>query len=238
MKPGLVTSSRPSATDLISAIRPRGLDVSTRVSRYVGQVGRHSPQRTQRLKTSDAGMSGSVKPAGTGSITATLFVTSVVDPGAFRIPRLRARPPVGWERKRFDPAGVREDLARIHDPVRIDGLLDPAHQGDLIFAQIELEELLFEQTDPVLARQRPAQCDGGLEDLACRGDDAPHLVGVAAIAEDIGMEIPVPGVAEEGDHEPVTLGDLTDAPGHLGYRRARDRDVFAELVRTAPRQGR
>src|SRR4029079_6441114 len=44
-QPGLLTSSLPSATALISVIRPRGEEVSTFVSTQVGQEVRQKPQR-------------------------------------------------------------------------------------------------------------------------------------------------------------------------------------------------
>src|SRR4051794_12448875 len=55
-------SSLPSATAEIRWMRPRGDDGSRSVSTYVGQVGRHSPQRMQRCRISSLGWSLPVKP--------------------------------------------------------------------------------------------------------------------------------------------------------------------------------
>src|SRR5512147_326655 len=64
-------SSLPSATAEIRWMRPRGDEGSRSVSTYVGQVGRHSPQRMQRCRTSSLGWSLPMKPC-TADIVAIL----------------------------------------------------------------------------------------------------------------------------------------------------------------------
>ena len=53
----LVGTERPSATERIAVIRPRGEADSSPVARYVGRCGKHSPHATQAARSASAGAS-------------------------------------------------------------------------------------------------------------------------------------------------------------------------------------
>ena len=135
-------------------------------------------------------------------------------------------------------AGVGKDLAGVHDAVGIDGVLDASHQRDRVGAEVEFHELLLQQADAVFARERAAERDGRLEDLARGGGHAAHLFGVAPVAEDVRMQIAVADVPEQRDLERVRRRDRAHAAREFRDRAARYRDVLAEFVRPATRERR
>lgn len=51
--------------------------------------------------------------------------------------------PTSLEVERVGAAGVGENFAGIHDPVRVQSGFDPAHEGNGIRTEVELQELLF-----------------------------------------------------------------------------------------------
>src|SRR5437016_3512310 len=58
-----------------------------------------------------------------------------------------------------------DDLARVEDPARVEGALDGGIEGQHVRADLGGQAGPFEQSDAVFAAHRPAEGDGGGDDV-------------------------------------------------------------------------
>src|SRR5215210_8525990 len=113
-----------------------------------------------------------------------------------------------------------EDLARIHDAVRVGDPLYPAHERQRI-AVFFLQVPGFSQADTVLAGAGAATLQGVVHDLGVDRLD-PSLVGfVISVYGEDGVIIPVSNVAQDGPFEAAGLdgvAGVTQGAGEVGDR--------------------
>src|SRR5262245_6673069 len=88
------------------------------------------------------------------------------------------------------------DLPRIAQAPRIEGLADAAHEREVRLGEDEAHPLALLDADAVLAGQRATDLDAGGEDFRPRGRHAAALLVAAVVEEDAGMEVPVAGVED------------------------------------------
>src|SRR5262249_59422909 len=76
--------------------------------------------------------------------------------------------------------------------------------------------------------------DAGLEDLAPGRQHRLHLVGVALVEEQDGVDVAVAGVEDVADAEPVALAGAGDRAQDVGDARARHHAVLRAVAGRQP----
>src|SRR5262249_17956985 len=91
--------------------------------------------------------------------------------------------------------------------LRVEGVPQRDHRGQVLGAEQLGHERHLLDADAVLACDAPPHRDALVEDLVARPQDALHLVGVALVEQQDGMDVPVPRVEDVGDADLVALAD-------------------------------
>src|SRR6266704_3271579 len=114
-----------------------------------------------------------------------------------------------------------EQLTGIHDPVGVEDAAQPGHEVQIGLAVLEREILGLVETHAVLARDRAAHRDTGVEQrLVCRLR-ALELLGVPVVVEDERVEVAVARVEDVGDLHAMARGDHGQLAHDLWKPRAR-----------------
>ena len=127
-----------------------------------------------------------------------------------------------------EPLPSVENLPRIQDAVRIERVLELFHQRETRAADRGGEKCFLRQSDAVFAGNRPAECERVVENFVHRAFHARHLVGVAFVGEESGMQISIAHVAEGADAQAVARPHFLDETDHLREFAARHRRIFEE----------
>src|SRR5215813_2461396 len=128
-------------------------------------------------------------------------VIAILDPGA--VGHARSRRP-----ESLAAGGVRgQQLAWIHDAVRVEDPPEPVHEVQVDVRVLEREVLRFIHADPVLPGHRTAHGDARAQELLVRRLCALELVGNAVVVEDERMEVAVSRVEDVRDLDAVTGAD-------------------------------
>lgn len=108
-----------------------------------------------------------------------------------------------------------KDFAGIERSVRIEGVVDAAHEIEIGVGEKERHELRFFHADAVLAGKRAADFDAVTDNFGGGSQGAFELRFVAGIVKNDGMKIPVAGVENVADVKTVVRADFLDAAERL-----------------------
>ena len=148
--------------------------------------------------------------------------------GAYAITWTAGRSGPRWSTTswRPEPSDLRQDLARIEDPERIEGVLDRPHHRDRAVAPLEGQVVAPGDADPVLGGDRPSEGDGSAVKRVRRAVELRLAVGVVAVQDDVRVEVAVADVAEGRDHEALLRADALDRGQELRDAAAWHADVL------------
>src|SRR4029453_1425033 len=156
---------------------------------------------------------------------------AILDPGAVGHARSRRSEPLA-------AGGVRgQELARIHDAVRVEDPPEPVHEVQVGVRVLERKVLRLVPADPVLAGHRATHGDARAQELLVRRLRALELVGHAVVVEDERVEVAVARVEDVRDLDAVTGADGEELAHDLRQSRARDYGVLQEIGRRQPADG-
>src|SRR5207253_5016248 len=164
---------------------------------------------------------------------ATTLTLVRLDPRARRHTGPRRAEPLAAGRMRG------EQLTGIHDPVGVEDAAQPGHEVQIGLAVLEREILGLVETHAVLARDRAAHRDTGVEQRLVRRLRALELLGVPVVVEDERVEVAVARVKDVGDLHAVALGDRAERAHDLGEPGARHHAILKQVRRReAPHRAR
>lgn len=135
------------------------------------------------------------------------------------------------------PTGGRKDLAGIEDPVRVEGGLEPPHQGDRLVGQLQPEIRRLGAPDAVLAADRAPEAHDLLEQPALRRPGASRRRRIARVQQDVDVDVAVPDVAEAGHAQAGRAPQLADYREQFRDSRPGHHDVVVDLERRLRPQG-
>src|SRR5439155_19594396 len=118
-----------------------------------------------------------------------------------------------------------QHLSGVHDPERVEGVLDGAHGLHRRGAALELEEAAPRGADAVLCGHGPAESDGGPVEVRVGATHALAGGGIAALEHEVGVQVAVADMAEHTARQLVLHGDALDLDDHIGDPAARRADV-------------
>src|SRR5215211_1061130 len=124
----------------------------------------------------------------------------------------------------------REDLARVADPVRVEGAPEELHDVHVLRGEHLGHVLHLVAPDAVLARERPAVLQAGEDDLP---GQLLGLVGLArgvVVVEDERVEVAVTSVEDVGDPQAVLFAKVRYLLQYGPELRARDDPVLNVVV--------
>ena len=122
-----------------------------------------------------------------------------------------------------------EDLARGEDAVRVQGLLDRAHRGDLFRRVLQGEERGFREADAVLARDRPTEFDDLLHHLADGLFGLAAVLRIEPVIHDVDVKVAVGGVAERRRRQTEAVADFAGEAEQVDVAADRHHHVFIEF---------
>ena len=124
----------------------------------------------------------------------------------------------------------REELAGVREPGRVECRAQALHRLEIVLAEHQRHRAGLVGADAVLAGDRAAGVDAGLEDLAREQLGALGLAVDAPVVEDERVQVAVARVEDVADAEPVLLRERVDPAQHLRQLRARHDAVLHVVV--------
>ena len=121
---------------------------------------------------------------------------------------------------------VRQHPAWIEDPERIEGRLDGAHDADGVLAALRDQPFAPGRADAVFAGHAAAKVDGGLVEVHADGLGELMCPWVAALEDEIRVQVAVAGMPEGANSDAVPLPDRLDRPEHVRDPRTWHHDVL------------
>src|SRR5712691_7371010 len=122
-----------------------------------------------------------------------------------------------------------KQLARIAEPGRVEGAAETLHRLQVVGVEQQRHRADLVDPDAVLARERAARVDAGLEDRLGELLPAFGLALDAGVVEDERVQVAVAGVEDVADAEAVLALQVADPPQHFGQLRAGD-DAVLDVV--------
>ncbi len=152
----------------------------------------------------------------------------------------------GWFRHRLPPGisaadgdgASSEDLSGIEAAVRIEGVLDPAHDPHPPLAELAQQVALLGDADPVFAGDGAAHGEHLFVEFGEEGVDVGDLLAVAFVGDGRRVKVSVAGVAEGGDPDAVFLLEPFDLGEGLGEAAPGNGCVFENRGRRDAGDGR
>lgn len=108
-----------------------------------------------------------------------------------------------------------EDLARVEDPVRVEGFLEVAVNAQRYLAELAFEQLSLQQADTMFTSDRAPEVEADPHDLVEGMLSADHLVGIVPVEHHRGVEVAVAGMSHHSDDEPTVSGERFDPLNQL-----------------------
>jgi len=124
----------------------------------------------------------------------------------------------------------RDHLAGIEQALGIEGALHGQHLRAFLGAELHAHGVELLDTDAVLAGDRAAHRDAGLQDVGAELLAPVQLVGIVGIEQDQRMQVAVAGMEHVGAPQPVLLLHLLDRQQDVRQPLARDGRVHAHVV--------
>src|SRR5712692_4533357 len=125
---------------------------------------------------------------------------------------------------------VGEDLARVHDPVRVQRDLHTLHRIEVVGAVDPGHEGALLESDPMLARECTTQLDDRAQHLFTCALHLRQHVAFAKVEQDVGMQVAVARVEDIRNRKLVVDADLADSRQDLGQLGARHDTVVQVVV--------
>ena len=127
----------------------------------------------------------------------------------------------------------RDHLARVGDPVRVEGAAQPLERLEVALGEHLRHRAGLVDADAVLAGERAARVEAGAEDRL--GQDLRGLrLALRRVVEDERVQVAVTRVEDVPDPEAVLARELADPPQHLGQLRPRHDAVLHVVVGRHP----
>src|SRR5215212_9409757 len=127
-------------------------------------------------------------------------------------------------------AGGGEDLARVADPVRVEGAPQELHDVHVVGGEHLGHVLHLVAPDAVLARERPTVLQAGEDDLPGQLFGLVGLTRGVVVVEDERVEVAVAGVEDVGDPEAVLFAQVRYLLQYGTELRARDDPVLDVVI--------
>jgi hypothetical protein len=127
-----------------------------------------------------------------------------------------------------------KDLARVEQAIRIESAFEALLVRQVALVEHCSHEVALFDADPVLTGQYSTNFDAELEDIGTKGLGTLDLAGIVGVIENKRMEVPVAGMEDVRDREPVLLRKCPHPREDLGEAGARDRAVHAVIVGRDP----
>jgi hypothetical protein len=134
-----------------------------------------------------------------------------------------------------------DGLARVHQAVRIEGLLEPEELLELRFIELTAHGIEFLHAHTVLPGDGTAHGHAQGQDLRAQGLCPGQLSLPARIIENQRMQVAVAGMEHVGNCQSVLLGQGGNVIQYLCQPGSRDGAVHAVVIRRQPpyrREGR
>ncbi len=112
-----------------------------------------------------------------------------------------------------------------------------SHRIEVVLGELLGHEIDFFDADAVLTGHAAAEFDAFFEDFVADGDRIAHLLGIAFIVEDQGMDVTIAGMEDVRDAQAVFFAALANEAHDLGQLGARDDAVLREKVWTEAADG-
>src|SRR5581483_4460130 len=128
----------------------------------------------------------------------------------------------------------RQQLPRVAEPDRVERAAQPLHRLEVVGAEEERHRADLVDADSVLAGQRAAGLDTGLEDRLRQLPGALRLALDARVVEDERVQVAVAGVEDVPDAQPVLALQVCDPAEHLRQLRPGDDAVLDVVVARDP----
>ena len=100
---------------------------------------------------------------------------------------------------------LRKHLARVQQPVGIEGAFDPLLVGQIAFVEHRSHQVALFDADPVLAGQNAADLDAQPQDVRAERLGALGLAGLVGVVKNQRVQVAIAGVKDIGDAEPIPL---------------------------------
>ena len=130
--------------------------------------------------------------------------------------------------------GVWKDLARVHDAVRVERILDCCIARRSSGLKTHGMNALFSSPMPCSPESAPPNSMTARKHLLARALDLVQDLAIAQVEKDVGVEVAVAGVEHVGHGQPVVLADLSHGGQDLRKLRARDDTIVKVVVGLDP----